>query len=171
MSSDVRHALASPDEAAAIAAVRVAAADRLTRDFGDGQWSAHTNDAAVARDITASTVLVARDGATIVGTLTLQTRRPWAIDPHYFTPCKKPLYLVNMAVTPERQRLGIGRALLAEALSEARACGAQALRLDAYDGPAGSGEFYRRCGYTAVGGKLYRGVRLLYFEVMTGVPE
>ena len=162
---------ANPDDAAAIAAVRVAAADRLTRDFGAGHWSAHTNDAAVARDIQAATVLVARDQGTIVGTLTLQTRRPWAIDPQFFTPCQKPLYLVNMAITPERQRSGIGRALLTEALREARAVPAHALRLDAYDGPAGSGEFYRRCGYSAVGGKLYRGVPLLYFELMTGVPE
>jgi GNAT superfamily N-acetyltransferase len=76
-----------------------------------------------------------------------------------------------MAVSPERQRSGTGRALLTEALSEARRFPAQALRLDAYDGPAGSGEFYRRCGYTRVGGKSYRGVPLLYFELMTGVPE
>ena len=162
---------ANPDDAAAIAAVRVAAADRLTRDFGDGHWSAHTNDAAVARDIKAATVLVARDGETIVGTLTLQTKRPWAIDPQFFTPCPKPLYLVNMAVSPERQRSGIGRALLREALSEARAFSAHALRLDAYHAPAGSGEFYRRCGYIAVGEKSYRGVPLLYFELMTGVRE
>ena len=94
---------ASIEDAAAIAAVRVGAADRLTRDFGDGHWSAHTTPDSVARDIKASTVLVARDDETIVGTLTLQTRRPWSIDPQYFAPCKRPLYLVNMAVTPERQ--------------------------------------------------------------------
>ena len=49
------------DDAAAIAAVRVAAADRLTRDFGDGHWSAHTNEASVLRDIKASRVLAVRD--------------------------------------------------------------------------------------------------------------
>ena len=162
---------ATLDDAAAIAAVRVAAADQLTREFGDGHWSAHTNHASVARDINASTVLVARDRETIAGTLTLQAKRPWAIDPQYFTPCTKALYLVNMAVRPERQLSGIGRALLAEAVKTARAFPANALRLDAYQGPAGSGEFYRRCGYTAVGGKSYRGVPLLYFELMTGVSE
>lgn len=151
--------------------MRVAAADRLTRDFGDGHWSAHTNDAAVLRDMKASIVLVARDRGKIVGTLTLQTKQPWAIDPAYFTPCQKAWYLINMAVTPDRQRSGIGRALLAEALVAARAFPADALRLDAYDGPAGGGEFYRRCGYTAAGGKSYRGVPLLYFELMTGVSE
>ena len=151
--------------------MRVAAADRLTREFGDGHWSAHTNDAAVLRDIKTSTVLVARDRGMIVGTLTLQAKKPWAIDPACFTPCQKPLYLINMAVTPDRQRSGIGRALLAEALITARAFPADALRLDAYDSPAGGGEFYRRCGWTAAGGKSYRGVPLLYFELMTGVPE
>lgn len=160
---------ATVDDAAAVAAVRVAAADQLTRDFGDGHWSSHTNDAAVLRDLKMSAVLVAREQGAVVGTLTLQTRKPWAIDTEYFTPCKTALYLINMAVTPERQRVGIGRALLAEALIVARACPVDALRLDTYDGPAGSAGFYRRCGYTPAGGKSYRGVPLLYFEQMTGV--
>jgi GNAT superfamily N-acetyltransferase len=163
----VRITTASLEDAAAIAGVRVAAADRLTRDFGDGHWSAHTNDAAVERDIKASLVLAARARGAIVGTVTLQKKKPWSIDNSYFTPCARPLYLINMAVLPERQRTGIGRALLAEALAAARAFPADALRLDAYDAPAGSGEFYRRCGYTERGGKSYRGVPLLYFEQQT----
>jgi GNAT superfamily N-acetyltransferase len=158
---------ATEDDAAAIVAVRVAAADRLTREFGDGHWSAHTNESAVLRDIKMSAVLVARDGAAITGTLTLQKRKPWSIDNGYFTPCARPLYLVNMAVTPDCQRSGIGRALLAHAADVARTLGAGVLRLDAYEGPAGSGGFYRRCGYRATGGKSYRGVPLLYFELMT----
>jgi GNAT superfamily N-acetyltransferase len=149
--------------------VRVAAADRLTREFGDGHWSAHTNEAAVRRDIKASYVLAIRDRGEIVGTLTLQAKKPWAIDLACFTPCVKPLYLINMAVAPERQRSGFGRALLVEALSAARAFPADAIRLDAYAGVAGAGDFYRKCGYTHVGGKSYRGVPLLYFELMTGV--
>jgi predicted N-acetyltransferase YhbS len=165
----VRITPATPDDAAAVAAVRVAAADRLTREFGDGHWSSHTNVDAVLRDLKVSAVLVARERGDVVGTLTLQTKRPWAIDPQFFTPCSKALYLINMAVTPGRQRAGIGRALLAEALMVARASSAEALRLDAYAGPAGSAEFYRRCGYAAAGGKSYRGVPLLYFEQMTGV--
>ena len=104
-------------DAAALAAVRVAAAERLTRDFGEGHWSAHTNEAAVLRDIKASRVLAVRERGEIVGTLTLQTKKPWSIDLSYFTPCAKALYLINMAVTPERQRSGLGRALLVEALA------------------------------------------------------
>jgi GNAT superfamily N-acetyltransferase len=148
--------------------VRVAAADRLTRDFGDGHWSAHTHDGAVMRDIAASRVLVARAGTRIVGTLTLQTKKPWAIDPEYFSACKKAIYLINMAVSPDKQRTGVGRALLDHAAQVAREIPVGAIRLDAYDAPAGAGEFYRKCGYTPKGGKVYRGVPLLYFEFMTG---
>jgi GNAT superfamily N-acetyltransferase len=168
LTCSVRITPASPEDAAAIAAMRVAAAERLTREFGDGHWSAHTNEAAVLRDMKGSRVLATRDGGQIVGTLTLQTKKPWAIDVSYFTPCTKALYLINMAVAPDRQRAGIGRALLAEALTVARAFPAEAIRLDAYDAPAGAGDFYRKCGYTHVGGKPYRGVPLLYFELMTG---
>jgi GNAT superfamily N-acetyltransferase len=151
--------------------VRIAAAERLTRDFGDGHWSAHTNEAAVLRDMKASRVLAIRDGGEIVGTLTLQSKKPWAIDLAYFTPCGKALYLINMAVAPDRQRTGVGRALLAEALRAARAFPADAIRLDAYDADAGAGNFYRKCGYAHVGGKSYRGVPLLYFEQMTRLRE
>ena len=162
---------ASLDDAGAIAAVRVAAANRLTREFGDGHWSAHTTDAAVARDIKASTVLVARDRGTIVGTLTLQTKRPLGYRRPYFTPARSRYTWSTWRSLPSGSVPGLAAALLTEALHAARASPAHALRLDAYEGPAGSGGFYRRCGYTAVGGKSYRGVPLLYFELMTGVPE
>src|SRR5688572_16832955 len=139
LTCSVRILSATPDDAPAIAAVRVAAAERLTRDFGDGHWSAHTNEAAVRRDIKGSRVLAVRDDDAIVGTLTLQTKKPWATDLAYFTPCEKALYLINMAVAPDRQRTGVGRALLAEALSVARSFPADAIRLDAYDSVAGAG--------------------------------
>jgi GNAT superfamily N-acetyltransferase len=115
-----------------------------------------------------SRVSIARASGVIIATLTLQTRKPWAIDVSHFTPCRKAVYLVNMAVSPGHQRSGVGRALLAAALEQARAVPFDAIRLDAYDGPAGAGEFYRKCGYRAVGGTSYRGVPLLYFELMTG---
>ena len=154
---------------AAIVELRVAVADKLTRDFGHGHWSSLTNDAAVLRDLKAATVLVARDRGRIIATATLQTKKPWAIDVRYFTPCKKALYLINMAVHPRRQRRGIGRALMQEALRVARELPAGAIRLDAYDAAAGAGEFYRRCGYRQTGNRTYRGVPLVYFECMTGV--
>ena len=158
-------------DAAAIADVRVAAAARLTRDFGHGHWSSLTNEAAVLRDLKAATVLVARDRGKIIATLTLQTRKPWSIDVSYFTACRKPLYLINMAVHPRRQRRGVGRALLTEALRVACERNADAIRLDAYDADAGAGDFYRRCGYRQTGKRTYRDVPLAYFERMTGVES
>ena len=165
----MRFSTATPSDAAAIAALRAAAAEKLTEDFGHGHWSSITNEPAVLRDLKTATVLVARDRGQVVGTLTLATKKPWAIDVTYFTPCKKALYLINMAVHPRRQRRGIGRALLTEALRVARTLPAGAIRLDAYDAEAGAGEFYRRCGYRPAGKKTYRGVPLVYFECMTGV--
>jgi ribosomal protein S18 acetylase RimI-like enzyme len=167
----LRFSTATRADAAAIADVRVAAAEQLTRDFGHGHWSSITNEAAVLRDLKVSTVLVARDRGKIVATLTLQTKKPWAIDAGYFTACTKPLYLINMAVHPRRQRRGIGRALMTEALRVARERAAGAIRLDAYDADAGAGEFYRRCGYRQAGKKTYRGQPLVYFECMTGVES
>ena len=144
--------------------MRIAAADHLTRQFGDGHWSLHTNEASVLRDMKASKVLAARERGTIVGTLTLQTKKPWSIDASYFTAVKKPIYLINMAVAPDRQRAGIGRALLEEAFNLARSGPADAIRLDAYDAPPGAGGFYRKCGYREVGRNTFHGNPLLYFE-------
>jgi GNAT superfamily N-acetyltransferase len=167
----LRFTKATGADAAAIAAVRSAAAERLTREFGKGHWSSIATEAGALRDLKISTVLVAREGRTIVGTLSLATRRPWAIDATCFTPCRKALYLINMAVTPAKQRRGVGRALLEYAACAARGVPADAIRLDAYEAPAGAGEFYRRCGYRQVGRKTYRGVPLVYFEYMTGAGQ
>lgn len=120
------------------------------------------------RDLQVSRVLAARDRGRVVGTLTLQTKKPWSIDVSYFTPVTKPIYVINMAVAPHRQRRGVGQALLTEALSVARTLPAGAIRLDAYDAPAGAGDFYRKCGYRHAGSKIFRGNPLLYFERLTG---
>jgi GNAT superfamily N-acetyltransferase len=162
---------ASEADAKAIATVRSAAAQKLTSDFGKGHWSSLTHEAGALRDLKTSTVVVARDGRNVVGTLTLATKKPWAIDVAYFAPCQNPLYLINMAVAPERQRIGIGRALLAEAGRVARRLKADAIRLDSYDAPAGAGGFYARCGYREAGRTRYRGVPLVYFEWMTGAVK
>jgi len=161
--------LATGADAAAIAAVRVAAADRLTLDFGEGHWSSRADERSVLRELTSNQIIIVRSGDDVVGTASLQKKKPWAIDLAYFTDCGHPIYLINMAVHPGVQRRGIGRALLDHALALARSGGADAIRLDAYDGPVGAGEFYRKCGYQPRGGKTYRKVPLLYFERMTGV--
>jgi GNAT superfamily N-acetyltransferase len=101
-----------------------------------------------------------------VGVLSLDTRKPWAIAPEYFTPVRKPLYLRDMAVAPAVQGHGVGRLLLAEVERVARAWPADAIRLDAYDGAAGAGTFYAKYGFKEMGRVVYRGTPLVYFELL-----
>jgi GNAT superfamily N-acetyltransferase len=156
-------------DAAEIAALRNAAAEELTGRFGRGPWSSAASEKGVRFDLRTSTVWVVRSRGRIIATLRLATRKPWAIDASYFTPCLRPLYLTSMAVAPGRQRAGVGRRCLEQARRIARDWPADALRLDAYDAPAGAGEFYRKCGFREVGRTSYRGNPLVYFE--TPVPE
>jgi GNAT superfamily N-acetyltransferase len=111
-------------------------------------------------------VFVARDAAEIVATLRLATKKPWAIDTRYFAPCRRPLYLLGMAVAPVKQRQGIGRQCLEEAKQIARVWPADAIRLDAYDARAGAGPFYARCGCAEVGRVSYRNTPLIYFQIL-----
>lgn len=75
---------------------------------------------------------------------------------------------IARAVEQAAAAVAVVRVLLDEALRAARAVPADAIRVDAYDAAAGGGGFYRRCGYAPRGGKSYRGVPLLCFELMTG---
>ena len=151
-------------DAAVLAALHTAVAEHLTELHGRGPWSLQTTEKGVLYAMRASKVFVARLGAEIVGTLRLATKKPWAIDTSYFSACARPLYLVGMAVTPARQRQGIGRRCLAEAKLVAKAWPADAIRLDAYDAKAGGGGFYARCGWTEKGRVSYRGAPLIYYE-------
>ena len=45
---------------------------------------------------------------------------------------------------------------------------ADAIRLDAYDAPAGAGGFYAACGFRQVGQVTYRRTPLVYFELLLG---
>ena len=161
---DLSITLATAADIEAITSLRSDVASALTRIHGRGHWSRAVTPRAVARALGASHVLVARDGDVVSGTLCLATKKPWAIDPAYFEPVKRPLYLVDMAVAPDRQRCGIGRRLIAAAQAATRAWPAQAIRLDAYDTPAGAGGFYEACGFQEVGRVTYRGVPLIYYE-------
>ncbi len=113
-----------------------------------------------------SRVVIARKGKSIVGTLHLPTKKPWAIDVSYFTPVKKSLYLTHMAVIPALQRQGIGRLLLKEAVKHARAWPADAIRLDAFDADAGAGGFYAKCGFRELARVTYRDVPHIYYELV-----
>lgn len=159
-------AKAHAKDVADIAALRVAVAERLTRDFGKGHWSSGGTESGVIRDMATPGLFIVRDAGHVVATLRLAAKKPWAIDPSYFSASAAPLYITSMAVDPERQRQGIGRACMTEALKIAREKAADAVRLDAYDAPAGAGRFYEKCGFVEVGHVIYRETPLIYYELL-----
>jgi len=158
--------LATNDDAAALASLHNAVADRLTSLHGRGPWSGQCTEKGVLYAMRTSRVFVARQRSEIVATLRLATKKPWAIDTSYFAACAKPLYLLGMAVAPAKQRQGLGRQCLEEARRLAKAWSADAIRLDAFAGDAGAGGFYARCGFTEVGRATYRKAPLIYYEIL-----
>jgi GNAT superfamily N-acetyltransferase len=153
-------------EAAEIAALRVAAAEDLTARFGKGFWSSSATERGVLLAMKRGRVVIATRAGAIIGTQTLSTWKPWAIDKSYFTRVDRPLYLTSMAVEPRLQGQGVGRALLEAAEKAARAWPAQAIRLDAFDADAGAGGFYAKCGYRETGRATFRSVPLIYYELL-----
>jgi GNAT superfamily N-acetyltransferase len=158
--------LATPVDVEPVVALRAAVAEDSTRRNGRGHWSSVGTDKSVLRDIRTSHVILAWGDQSPVGTARLATKRPWAINPAYFTACSEPLYLTDMAVSPRFQGQGIGRRLLDQAKAVAANHGARAIRLDAYDGPAGAGGFYAKCGFSERGRVSYRATRLIYYELL-----
>jgi GNAT superfamily N-acetyltransferase len=158
--------IATPADAPALATLHTAAAADLTRRFGQGFWSHVASEKGVLLSLRYARVVIARKGKTIVGTLRLANKKPWAIDVSYFTPVKKAIYLTGMAVTPKLQRQGIGSQLLQQAIAQARAWPADAIRLDAFDADAGAGSFYARCGFRETARVIYRKDPLIYFELL-----
>jgi len=156
---------ATPADASAIAILRTVVALDLTRRYGKGHWSSAATERGVLNDLRTGSVLIARRRGRLIATLRLATKKPWAIDVSYFTPCVRPLYLTSMAVTPDLQGAGVGTHCLGLAQQVAREWPADMLRLDAYDGPAGAGAFYRKCGFRETGRAVYRGNPLVYFEL------
>jgi GNAT superfamily N-acetyltransferase len=156
--------LATADDAAAIADVITEASQDLTDKHGQGQWSAVATKKGILSNMSKARVLVAKVNNTVVGTLRLTASRPWVIDPAYFTPVYRPIYLVDMAVRPGYQRIGVGRALIEQAKAMAAALTGDSIRLDAYDGVAGATGFYEKCGFTEMGHIEYKKVPHIYFE-------
>jgi GNAT superfamily N-acetyltransferase len=163
---------ANDRDAAAIAALRMGVARQLTAEFGRGTWSfAAESEWGVRADIMTSQVMVAKQGGTVAATLRLSTRKPWLCETDFFTPCRSPLYLTSMAVSPKLQRTGIGRGCLREVRRIAAEWPADAIRLDAYDAPAGAGDFYLKCGYREVARVPYNGTPLIFFELLISEAE
>ena len=161
----LRLAPAAQHDVPDLVSLRSAAHRNLAAQFGEGYWAPAVTEKAILFAMRRAVVYIARYRNQPVATLTLSTRKPWAIDKKYFHPSRKPLYLTSMAVHPRHQRKGLGRLCLSEARRIAAAWPADAIRLDAWDAVAGAGDFYRKCGFHEVGRAIYRATSLIYFEL------
>lgn len=157
---------ATSQDVEAIAALQNSVAEALTARYGKGHWSAASTAKGVAHTLKHASVRIGRAGGSVVTTLRLAKKKPWAIDTGYFTAVKLPLYLTGMAVNAEHQRRGLGRLALEDAHAVAMGWPADAIRLDAYDAEAGAGGFYEKCGYRERGRVVYRNAPLIYYELL-----
>ena len=163
---NLKFTLATEADAPALAALHTAVADELTRRYGPGFWSHGASERGILFSMRYAKVLIARRGKTIVATLRLANKKPWAIDVTYFTPVKKAIYLTGMAVAPKLQRQGIGRQIMHQAITEAKLWPADAIRLDAFNADAGAGGFYASCGFRETARVVYKKNPLIYFELV-----
>jgi len=163
----VKLELATADDVRSLLSLHLAANQLLTSQFGRGLWSGGVPTArGLLFSMRIAKVYVARRRNQAIATLTLSTRKPWAIDRKCFSPGKRPLYLTSMAVSPDHQRKGVGKLCIDEARRIAIAWQSDAICLDAWDAEAGAGEFYRKCGFREVGRATYRNAPLIYFEML-----
>jgi len=156
-------AVAKRSDAGALTALRSAVARDMTREFGEGHWSACPSRSQVLRQLRASHVLVAKHDDEIIGTVRLVRPVLGIFDSSSFTAVDRPLYVLGLAVAAECRGEGIGRLLMEAAKDRVRSSGAQALWLDAYEHRAGAGSFYAKCGFRKVG-RVSGELPLGYFE-------
>jgi hypothetical protein len=57
---------------------------------------------------------------------------------------------------------------MAAVVDHARAWPVGAVRTSAYDGAAGAGPFYAKCGFRETGRVTYRTIPMIYFEMIFG---
>lgn len=153
-------------DAPVIAALQNAAAGALTARYGAGHWSSLVTERGAALAQRHARVRVGSSGKRILTVVRLATKKPWAIDVSYFTPVKRPLYLTGLAVSVAHQGQGLGRLAMEDTRAVAHDWPAEAIRLDAYDSPAGAGDFYLKCGFEERGRVVYRGDPLVYYELL-----
>jgi GNAT superfamily N-acetyltransferase len=156
--------LATEADIPALLALRLAIDTDQAKRFGDDRYVTTISEKSVARSLNSSRVLVATRRGRIVGLVSMGTKKPWAVDLKYFTPACKAVYLYSVDVSPQLQRCGIGRQLMDRVKGMAKEWPVDAIRLDAYDGAAGAGPFYEKCGFKNLGHKVYRSVPLVYYE-------
>jgi GNAT superfamily N-acetyltransferase len=158
--------LASADDIPELVAMRTRVSLDLAKRFGEGFWAGRPSEGSERFLMRTGQVHIARHRGKLIATLALTTRKPWSIDVKNFRPSARPLYVRAMAVDPAQQRKGAGRKCLAEARRIAEEMGRDAIRLDAFDCPAGAGEFYRKCGFTEAARVVYKGVPHIDFEML-----
>jgi len=157
--------LASANDIAELVAMRTRVSQDLAKKFGEGFWAGKPTEGGERFLMRIGQVYIARYRGRFIAALALTTRKPWSIDVKHFGAIAKPLYLRAMAVDPAQQRKGVGRQCIAEARRIAIEMGREVIRLDAFDCPAGAGEFYRKCGFVEVARVVYKGVPHIDFEL------
>jgi GNAT superfamily N-acetyltransferase len=168
---------ATANDVAEILALRLAVSSGMQERFGDHRWSPPISEGSVLRlfkgprtrkadGATLIRILVGRSRGEIVALTRIQTKKPWAFDLKYFKAGANAVYLGDVEVSPMCQGQGFGTQLMAAAVDAARAWPADAVRTSAYDGAAGAGPFYAKCGFREMGRVTYRTTPMIYFEMI-----
>lgn len=168
---------ATPNDVAEILALRLAVGARMQERFGDDRWAPPINEGSVLRLFkgprtrksdgeTLIKILIGKSRGEIVALTRMQTKKPWAFDLKYFSADVKAVYLGDVEVSPKFQGHGFGTQLMEAAADDARAWPADAVRTSAYDGVAGAGPFYSKCGFREMGRVTYRTIPMIYFEMI-----
>lgn len=156
---------ATPGDATVSRAIRFAAAADLSARFGPGHWSQVMPLGDIEEKIGAGLLYLIEADGSPVATFALGDLRIDFYQPAWFAdPSADAGYLTDFAVLPTRQRQGIGRFALVEIEALCRSRRLSALRFDAYQGPAGAGPFYVKCGYIRRHSNEVRGVGRDYYE-------
>jgi GNAT superfamily N-acetyltransferase len=170
---------ATVSDVAEILELRLAVGARMQERFGNDRWAPPISERSVLRlfkgprtrksdGATLIKILVGRSRSRIVALTRMQTKKPWGFDLRYFTAGASAVYLGDVEVSPKCQGQGFGTQLMAAAVNHARAWPVDVVRTSAYDGAAGAGPFYARCGFHETGRVTYRNVPMIYFEKILG---
>ena len=158
--------LVSADDIPELVAMRARVSQKLAKKFGEGYWAGRPTEGGERFLMRIGQVYIARYRGKLIAALAITTRKPWSIDVKNFRASAKPLYCGRWRWTRLKQRKGVGRQCIAEVRRIAADMGRDAIRLDAFNCPAGAGEFYRKCGFTEAARVVYKGVPHIDFEML-----